>query len=223
MPTPGADRWTFGVAPLAQTVELAARLRRVTGLALSLEHPAPELDALLDALAEAERRLAPLASADPAPRVGAAADGDGRVYLDHSRHIGAFNPGFPEYEIVVDGDEATGIVNFPVAYEGPPGLVHGGFLALFFDAAIQHHNCDVGVAGKTAGLELRYRRPTPVLTDLRFVLTRSLDGGRIRSTGELLAGDVRLCEARMDAVQGDRARLPPVSPRREQPGPGLTP
>ncbi|WP_045878646.1 hypothetical protein [Pseudofrankia sp. DC12] len=218
LPAPGADRWTFGVEPLPQTVELAARLRRVTGLVLSIEHPDPRLDALAAALDEAERQLAPLAPADPEPRVGAAAAGDGRLYLDHSRHIGAFNPAFPEYEIAVDGDRATGTVNFPVAYEGPPGLVHGGFLALFFDAAIQHHNCDAGVAGRTAGLQLRYRRPAPVLTDLRFMLTRSLEAGRIHSTGELLAGDVRLCEARMDAVQGDRAKLPPVSPRRAQPG-----
>ena len=42
---------------------------------------------------------------------------------------------------------------FPIAYEGPPGIVHGGFLAVFFDSIIQHHNCDVGVAGKTTSLD----------------------------------------------------------------------
>ncbi|MBL7497190.1 hypothetical protein I6A84_30495 [Frankia sp. CNm7] len=209
-----AAPWTFGVEPLAQTIEAAARLRQVTGLVLALERPDPAVDTLLAALEAAERALAGRVPADQAPRVGAAVDGDGRVYLDHSRHIGAFNAGFPEYEITVEGDRAEGTVNFPVAYEGPPGLVHGGFLALFFDAAIQHHNCDLGLAGKTAGLSLRYRRPTPLLTDLRFALTRSADGTRIRSTGQLLAGDVVLCEAEMDAVKGDRSRLPAVSPRR---------
>ncbi|OAA27857.1 hypothetical protein UG55_1007185 [Frankia sp. EI5c] len=208
------EPWAFGVEALAQTERAAARLRRVTGLVLALEHEDPALDLLLDALEAAERELAPRLRAGGPPRVGPEADGPGRVYLDHSRHIGAFNPMFPEYEISVAGDRAEGTVTFPIAYEGPPGLVHGGFLALFFDAAIQHHNCELGVAGKTASLSLRYRRPTPLLAELRFVLARSADGARISSTGQLLAGDVVLCEAEMTAVRGDRSRLPAVSPRR---------
>ncbi|MDT3442702.1 MULTISPECIES: PaaI family thioesterase [unclassified Pseudofrankia] len=210
----GAGRWTFGLEPLPEAADAAARLRRVAGLVLALERPAAALDELLGALDRAERALSRCVPADPAPRVGPAADGDGRPYVDHSRHIGAFNACFPEYTIEVDGGRATGTVNFPVVYEGPPGLVHGGFLALFFDAAIQHHNCEVGEAGKTAGLELRYRRPTPLLTDLSFELTRTVEGTRIRSTGRLLAGHVVLCDARVDAVRGQRSRLPAVSPRR---------
>ncbi|EFC79554.1 hypothetical protein FrEUN1fDRAFT_7328 [Parafrankia sp. EUN1f] len=219
----------FGVAPLAQTAEAAARLRRVTGLVLALEHEDPAVETLLAALEEAERSLEPHSPAGGPPRVGTAYAGEaaeagsaeeagealsGRVYLDHSRNIGAFNPMFPEYELTVAGDHAEGTVTFPIAYEGPPGLVHGGFLALFFDAVIQHHNCDLGLAGKTAGLSLRYRRPTPLLTELKFVLSRSADGPRISSTGQLFAGDRLLCEAAMDAVKGDRSRLPAVSPRR---------
>ncbi|MBE3200451.1 hypothetical protein IHE48_05490 [Frankia sp. CH37] len=225
----------FGVAPLAQTAEAAARLRRVTGLVLALEHEDPAIETLLAALEEAERSLGPHSPAGGPPRVGTADAGasgasaasaeagsaenageglSGRVYLDHSRNIGAFNPMFPEYELTVAGDHAEGTVTFPIAYEGPPGLVHGGFLALFFDAVIQHHNCDLGLAGKTAGLSLRYRRPTPLLTELNFVLSRSAEGPRISSTGQLFAGDRLLCEAAMDAVKGDRSRLPAVSPRR---------
>ncbi|KPM54543.1 hypothetical protein ACG83_20600 [Frankia sp. R43] len=226
------EPWVFGVAPLAQTAEAAARLRRVTSLVLALEHEDPAVDTLLTALEEAERSLEPHSPAGGPPRVGTADAGaapataeagsaenageglSGRVYLDHSRNIGAFNPMFPEYELTVAGDHAEGTVTFPIAYEGPPGLVHGGFLALFFDAVIQHHNCDLGLAGKTAGLSLRYRRPTPLLTELSFVLSRSADGPRISSTGQLFAGDRLLCEAAMDAVKGDRSRLPAVSPRR---------
>ncbi|HSA49833.1 MAG TPA: hypothetical protein VLH10_06935, partial [Yinghuangia sp.] len=105
----------------------------------------------------------------------------------------------------------------PVAYEGPPGCVHGGFLAVFFDAVIQHHNCDSGVAGKTVTLGLRYRHPAPLQHDLHFALTRCDAGRRIQSTGQLLDGDELLCEASMEAVKGDRAKLPPVSPRRPRP------
>lgn len=207
-------RWTFGVEALAQTVELASVLRRVTGLALSLETPHAAVDRLLAALRAAEEELRELAPKSLAPRLGVEAPADGRVYLDHSRDVGAFNPCFPEYAIRVDRDRAKGTVTFPVAYEGPPGIVHGGFLAVFFDSVIQHHNCDVGVAGKTTSLTLTYRRPAPLEKELAFEVERSVDERRITSIARLLSGDVVLCEAQMSAVAGSLDKLPPVSPRR---------
>ena len=108
-------------------------------------------------------------------------------------------------------------MTFPIAFEGPPGVVHGGFLAVFFDCVIQHHNCDLGVAGKTTSLSLRYRRPTPLTKELQFEISRATADDRIVSTGQLtLDGDL-LCEARMEAVAGNRAALPQVSPRRSRP------
>lgn len=211
-------RWTFGVEALPQLRELAARVRRVVGLALSLETPHAALDRLRAALGAAEDELARVVPPSPLPRVGPNVDADGRAYIDHARDIGAFNPCFPEYAIAVDGDRATGTVTFPVAYEGPPGLVHGGFLAVFFDSVIQHHSCERGIAGKTTSLTVHYRRPTPLLTELRFELERTVAERRIVSTGRLLAGDTILCDAEMSAVAGDLARLPAVSPRRSGSG-----
>ena len=95
--------------------------------------------------------------------------------------------------------------------------MHGGFLAVFFDSVVQHHNCEVGVAGKTASLVLRYRRPVPLLETLFFSLEREVSDGRIRSTGELRTGERVLCEAEVDAVAGDASALPAVSPRRTPP------
>jgi hypothetical protein len=210
-------RWTFGNEPLGQTVEVAALLRRVTGLTLAAEGDEPALDDLVAALRTAEHALAGRVPAGAPPRVGPAAGGGGRVYVDHARDIGAYNPCFPEYELSVDGDRASGTVTFPVAYEGPPGIVHGGFLALFFDCAVQHHNCDAGVAGKSTSLALRYRRPAPLLTPLDVAIERAAGEGRIRSTGTLSAGGRVLCEAHVDAIAGDRAALPAVSPRRSGP------
>ena len=166
-------RWSFGVEPLAQSLEVASLVRRVAGLVLSLEAPHPAVDRLIAALRAAESELRPLAPGNPAPRIGSQATADARAYVDHSRDIGDFNPCFPTYEIRVDGGRASGTVTFPIAYEGPPGLVHGGFLAVFFDSVIQHHNCDVGVAGKTTSLTVTYRRPTPLLRELQFEVERS--------------------------------------------------
>jgi hypothetical protein len=206
------ERWTFGVEPLPQTLELAPLLRRVAGLALALDAPHPAVDELMKHLRAAEQELAQQAPVNLAPRLGP--DTGDRIYVDHSRDVGAYNPAFPEYDIEVHGDRASGTVTFPLAFEGPPGVVHGGVLATFFDCVIQHHNCDVGVAGKTSSLHVSYRRPTPVLATLGYDVERAVEDGRITSQARLLNGDKLLCSATMEAVAGQRANLPPVSPRR---------
>ena len=211
-------RWTFGVEPLPQTVAAAGLLRRVTELVLAMEGENEAVGELISHLQVAEARLSASAPADLRPRVGdTAASSAGRVYLDHARDVGAFNPCIPEYTMTVDGNLASGAVTFPIVYEGPPGLVHGGVLGLFFDCVVQQHNCDVGVAGKTTALALRYRRPTPLLTELQFDVSRAVEGDRITSTTRLLLGGQVLCEAEVRAVAGDRAALPEVSPRRPVP------
>jgi hypothetical protein len=206
--------WTFGEAPLEETERYAAIVRRISSLALQMERPAEVLAELTAVLERAEAALAAEAPGDARPRVGDAAEGDGRVYLDHSHDVGRYNPAFPLYTLDVDGNRASGRVHFPVLYEGPPGLVHGGFLALLFDLAIQHHNCAVGQAGKTTQLDVRYLAPTPLLTELRFDIDRRSDDRRIESTAQLFRGDVLCATASMRAVAGNRAGLPSVSPRR---------
>ena len=206
-------RWTFGVEPLAESLAVASLMRSVASLVLSLETPHPALDRLIAALRAAESELREVAPADPTPRVGPSASPDRRAYLDHSRDVGAFNPCFPTYRIRIDGERASGTVSFPIVFEGPPGLVNGGILAVFFDLVVQHHNCDVGVAGKTTSIAIRYRRPTPLLTELAFEVERSVAAGRITSTARLLADGAVLCEAEVKAVAGNLAALPEVSPR----------
>jgi acyl-coenzyme A thioesterase PaaI-like protein len=208
------ERWTFGVEPLPQQLAIAPVLRRVTELVLSLEQTDPVVDDLVAALRAAERALVDRIAVDPTPRIGEGAPVERRPYIDHARDIGAYNPCFPEYEIDVDGERAFGTVTFPVAFEGPPGVVHGGVLATFFDCVIQHHNCDVGVAGKTASLLVKYRRPTPLGVPLTFAIERVTEGSRITSDVRLVSGDDIVCSATMEAVAGDRSRLPHVSPRR---------
>jgi acyl-coenzyme A thioesterase PaaI-like protein len=208
-----SERWTFGLQPLPQATAVAPLLRRVAALAVSLDGQDPVLAALIDDLRAAERTLAARVPPDPAPRIGEAPSAQQRPYLDHSRDIGAFNPCFAEYELSVEGATATGTVTFPLAFEGPPGIVHGGVLATFFDCVVQHHNCDVGVAGKTTSLLVEYRRPTPLDVMLAVVVDRHQDDRRITSKATLsLEGDTT-CTATVEAVAGDRSRLPAVAPR----------
>ena len=210
--------WTFGVEPLAEALELAPLLRRVAGLVQALEADGdPAVTKLVEDLRAAEGALAAQVTIDPKPRVGDDAPTDRRPYIDHARDIGAYNPCFPEYEIAVDGARASGTVTFPIVFEGPPGVVHGGVLATFFDSVVQHHNCDVGVAGKTTSLLLAFNRPSPLAVPLAFEIARATDARRITSQARLFRGDGTLCTATIEAVAGDRSQLPVVSPRRTVP------
>jgi hypothetical protein len=191
-PGPGSAR--FGEAPLAQTVAAAGAIRRLSSLLLSLEHAHPTVDAILNQISDWERELSTAVPPNSTPRIGSDNDGSRRVYLDHATDIGAYNPCFPEYRFDhLDADAASGEVTFPLVYEGPPGLVHGGFLAVFFDCVMQHQNCLAGLSGKTRSLQLTFRRPTPVLTDLRFDIARSEVDRGITSTARLLLDDEVLC------------------------------
>jgi hypothetical protein len=184
----------FGEAPLAQTVAAAGAIRRLSSLLLSLEHAHPTVDAILTQISDWESELSAAVPPDSAPRIGSDDDGSRRIYLDHATDIGAFNPCFPEYHFdQFDAETASGRVAFPLVYEGPPGLVHGGFLAVFFDCVMQHQNCLAGLAGKTRSLKVTFRRPTPVLADLRFDIARSEVERGITSTARLLLDDEVLC------------------------------
>jgi hypothetical protein len=210
-----AKDWVFGEEPLPVVVDLAAGLRDLTDTVLSLERTSPELEALVQTVREAQRTLAQQAPADPRPRVGEHADDDTRrVYVDHGYEVGAYNPCFPVYSMELDGDRAYGTVEFSVSYEGPPGIVHGGFLALFFDCVLQELNCALGLAGKTTELSMRYRRPAPLLTPLSFRAERTVEERRITAHAELFLGDDLLCEAHLRAAKGEHAALPAVSARR---------
>lgn len=198
----------FGEAPLAQTVTAAGAMRRLSSLLLSLEHPHPTVDAMLAKFAEWEGELTSAAPTDNAPRIGETPDDPRRVYLNHATDIGAYNPCFPEYRFdQLDAEKAGGVVCFPLVYEGPPGLVHGGFLGVFFDCVIQHHNCVTGLSGKTRSLLVNFRRPTPVLTELLFDIDRSQVERGIASTARLLLGDEVLCTGEVTTLASPPEKL----------------
>jgi hypothetical protein len=197
----------YGERPLGQTVAAAGALRRLTGLLLSLEHEHPTVDAMLTQFADWEQELATAVPPDPTPRIGSGGD-EQRVYLDHAFDVGAYNPCFPEYTFDhLDDDIASGRVTFPVVYEGPPGLVNGGYLAVFFDCITQHQSCAASRTGKTRSLTVSFRRPTPILTELRFDIARSEDEGRVTSTARLLLGDDVLCIGEFKTVANSPDKL----------------
>lgn len=184
----------FGEAPLEQTVAAAGALRRLAGLLLEQEHPHPVVDDMLARFADWEQQLGAAVPADAQPRLESDDGRGGRVYLNHAFDVGLFNPCFPEYRFDhLDSETATGRVTFPLVYEGPPGLVHGGFLGVFFDCVTQHQSCAAGLAGRTRSLLVTYRRPTPILTALDFDIVRTRVERGIASTARLCHRGEVLC------------------------------
>lgn len=193
-PAAGTGSARFGEAPLAQTIAAAGAMRRLSSLLLSLESPHPTVDEMLTKFAAWETELAAAAPTDSAPRIGDAENDPRRVYLNHATDIGAYNPCFPEYRFeLLESDAAAGRVTFPLLYEGPPGLVHGGFLGVFFDCVIQHHNCCTDLSGKTRSLGVTFRRPTPLQVELDFEIERAAAERGITSTARLLLDGEVLC------------------------------
>ncbi|BCI52423.1 hypothetical protein NIIDNTM18_17010 [Mycolicibacterium litorale] len=197
----------YGEDPLPQTVAAAAAMRRMTDLLLVQEGPHPAVDEMLTRFADWEAQLSAAAPPDSAPRIGDGGE-QRRVYLQHAFDVGAFNPCFPEYRFHrIGAESASGSVTFALAFEGPPGLVHGGFLGVFFDCVTQHQSCAVGLAGKTRSLTVRYRRPAPVLTELAFDITRTETERGLTSSARLLLDGEVLCTGNIDTVASPPSRL----------------
>lgn len=67
-----------------------------------------------------------------------------------------------------DGDDAVTTVNFGPAFEGPPGRVHGGAIALVMDEATATVLPMTGRFGFTGSVSLKLLAPAPLGVDLEF-------------------------------------------------------
>lgn len=122
--------------------------------------------------------------------------GDITTFFDHSPLIGMANPLAPPIVIEQGEDLVVGRVTFGSVYEGPPGCVHGGFVAAAFDEVLGSAQTFSGHPGMTARLIVNYRRPTPLHSPLeiegRF---DRLEGRKVFTSGRILADGVVTAEA----------------------------
>jgi acyl-coenzyme A thioesterase PaaI-like protein len=111
--------------------------------------------------------------------------------------IGAANPIAPPMTVRTLADRSVvGECTMRAIHEGPPGVVHGGWVATLLDQLLGHANAAAGVGGFTAELTVRYRRPTPYGVPLVVrARTDSVDGRRVRASGEIVAEGVVTAEA----------------------------
>ncbi|MEM8500699.1 MAG: PaaI family thioesterase [Pseudomonadota bacterium] len=90
------------------------------------------------------------------------------VHIEMNPLCGHGNPIAPPVNSWLKDDEAYGSVNMGWQYEGPPGSVHGGFIAAVFDDFLGMAQRLTNSPGMTGTLTVRYRKPTPLNTDLKL-------------------------------------------------------
>jgi len=134
--------------------------------------------------------------------------GPAEAMLDNSPLMGLSNPLAPPMDISIVGNEVSGTVTCGSAYEGPPGHVHGGFIAAMFDDLLGLAQGLSGHHGMTGRLTIHYRSPTPLHTELtlRGWLERA-DGRKILCRGTMHAGEVLCAEAEGLFITVDFSKL----------------
>ena len=203
-----------------QKRRLASAMRLVIERLVPSNAPEEELRRAADGLeryAEALKAHPRLRRLTGAPESANA--GDAGAFFDQSPLIGLANPLAPPISIERSGERmARGMVTFGSAYEGPPGCVHGGFIAAAFDEVLGFVQSLGGSPGMTGTLTVRYRKPTPLHVELVFEAELLRNEGRkiftraVVRSGELVTAEaeglfISVERSRMEALARERDRL----------------
>ena len=182
---------------VAAAREVGEALRRVIDRLTATSAPPDVLKEAIARLATVEDLLQPYSSVRGYSGIAEASGlGHDRAFFDWSPLLGLANPLAPPMVVSAEGDTIIGHCRFGIAYEGPPGCVHGGFIAAAFDECLGLTQSLSGKVGMTGTLEVKYRRPTPLHTDLRLEgRVQSVSGRKVLVTGRMLAGEMLTAEA----------------------------
>ena len=188
--------------PDTARLRLAEALRPLITMTVS---GTPDDDAFLVAAEVVERLTGDMAvGASTRRRIRQPPDADRPTveYFPTSPIAGILNPVAPPVRLeVVDGvdgapPEIAATAYFDYPYEGPPSCVHGGVIAATFDEILGAANMVSGNPGMTGTLTVRYRKPTPLRSELRlearFVRR---EGRKIHTWAGMYHGDVLTAEA----------------------------
>ena len=134
---------------------------------------------------------------------------------------GTAHPIAPQLHTVRTADGVEGTVVLGPAYEGGPGLAHGGVLSLLFDHAMGQALFTAGYAAMTVSLEVRYRAPTPLEAPLAVSARLDrVDGRKLFVAGQIAVGGRVTAEAQGVFVQLTEANVAQIfAPGRVPDGP----
>ena len=175
-----------------------------------IERAARHLEAAAEELAGPTRTRSYEGFAEAGP-----AGGDEHAHLDHSPIMGLANPIAPRMKIEWGGDKIVMRGTFGSAYEGPPGSVHGGWVAATFDEVLGMAQSIGGQPGMTGTLTIKYRKPTPLHRELRFEGTLDrVDGRKIFTSGRCYDGDLLTAEAEGLFIRVDFSKIAEMMAKR---------
>jgi acyl-coenzyme A thioesterase PaaI-like protein len=153
-----------------------------------------------DQLAELEERIAlarkAFASLPDVRTVGLHLSGGDTSLFERSPLTGRSNPLAAPLVLEFDGPATRGHATYGEAYEGPPGLVHGGYVIAAFDDLLGVAQAASGVAGLTGTLEVKLRAGTPLHRRIDYEAgVLSQEGRKVIAWGKSYLDGALLCEA----------------------------
>jgi acyl-coenzyme A thioesterase PaaI-like protein len=148
----------------------AAKHRLVREIKRVLDHVAlldvasgeqADLESFADEAADLADRLGRAPSLRAIGGAGAAGPADA-VLAERSPISGRSNPLAPPLHLEMEGDVTKAWAVWTDAYEGPPGCLHGGWVAAAFDDIMGLAQMASGRAGFTGTLTVKMLKPTPL-------------------------------------------------------------
>ncbi len=195
--TSADDRWYYYELIDEQGERLTNALRTVIEKVNNVEVPVDKIKEIATMLEELSDKLDTFPARPE--RTGfseTASEVDHYTYIAHGPLIGKLNPLAPPLNLKVEDNKVFGSVNFGSAYEGPPGHVHGGYIAAMFDDLLGCAQSLSDKIGVTGTISIRFCAPTPLKTDLRLEGTLDrIEGRKIYVTGKMYAEDLLTAEA----------------------------
>ena len=121
---------------------------------------------------------------------------------------GRSHPCSPELRWQEASNRITGTVKFSQAFEGPPGHVHGGWVAGVLDHLMGMTHVRTGHPGMTGGLSVRYLKPTPLNQRIEVsAQATELDDKRTEVKAEMRFGETTTATAEAIFVRVDREKF----------------
>ena len=121
---------------------------------------------------------------------------------------GRSHPCSPELRWQEAPNQIMGTVRFSQAFEGPPGHVHGGWVAGVLDHLMGMTHVRTGYPGMTGGLSVRYLKPTPLNQVIEVsAQATELDDKRTEVKAEMRFGETTTATAEAIFVRVDREKF----------------
>lgn len=187
------------VEALPEWRRLADAIRRQIGASLELDVDPSRLADLAERAEALARELERSAGGKRLALVDSAWEQNDRAamaYLPFSPIMGSLNPASFGIEIQRVADKVVSEIALAEAAEGATGLVHGGVIAAIYDELLASANLMIRAGGPTGTLTVRYRKPTPLYSPLRFEgWIERVDERKVHARGHCLLGDLLVSEA----------------------------